>query len=155
AEADDELDGQEVEEALDEAADAVLGLAVLAGAVLDLDFADFPAAGLGKDGDEAVQLAVEGDLVEDGAAVALHAAVVVVEVDAGGGGNEPVEDAGGEDLVPGVMADFFPAADDVEAGVHFGQEVGDLARVVLEVGVEGHDEVAAGGGETGGECRGL
>ena len=33
--------------------------------------------------------------------------------------------------------------------LHFGQEAGDLAGIVLEIGVQGHDQLAAGLGEAG------
>ena len=64
-------------------------------------------------GDEAVQLAVEADLAKHFAAIALHAAVVVVQLAAGQGADHPVEDPAGADLVPGVVPRLLPAADDV------------------------------------------
>ena len=57
----------------------------------------------------------------------------------------------GQDLVPRIVADLLPAADAVEPFVDLGQEAGDLARVVLQVGVERDDQVAAGGVEAGRE----
>src|SRR5207244_3165270 len=96
------------EEPLDEAPDAVLGAAEAARPMVDLDLADTEAAGLGQDGDEAVQLAVEPDLAKDLGAIAFHAAVVVVQVDAGQPADHPVEHPAGQDLVPGVAADSFP-----------------------------------------------
>ena len=59
--------------------DAVLRAAELPRAVVDHQFADAEAPGGGQHGHEAVQLAVEPHFVEDLAAVALHAAVVVVQ----------------------------------------------------------------------------
>ena len=62
AEARQEFNRQQIEEPLDEAADAVLGMAEAARPVLDDDLADLEAAGGGQHRDEAVQLAVEADL---------------------------------------------------------------------------------------------
>src|SRR5262249_12125487 len=111
-EAGQEFDRQEVEEALEEAPGAVLGPPEPPGAVVDSQLADPEAPRGGEHGDEAVQLAVEADLAEDLGAVALHAAVVVVQADAGHGADEEVEDPARPDLVPGVVADALPAADD-------------------------------------------
>ena len=55
----------------------------LRGPMVDLDLADAEAAGRRQHRDEAVQLAVEPDFAEHLGAVALHAAVVVVQLDAG------------------------------------------------------------------------
>ena len=53
------------------------------------------------------------------------------------------------------MPDLLPAADHVEVVLHLGQEPGDLVRIVLEVGVEGHHQLAAGLGEAGAQGRRL
>ena len=82
AEAGQKLDREQIEEAFDEAAHAVLGVAELARPMIDLDLADAEAARRGQHGDEAVQLAVKPHLAEHLGPVALHAAVVVVQVDA-------------------------------------------------------------------------
>ena len=92
---------------------AVLGPAVLPRPVADHDLADAEAAGVRQHRDEPVQLAVDADLIEHGAAIELEAAVVVVQVAAGHRADHPVEDAAGVDLVPGVVAGLLPAADDV------------------------------------------
>ena len=89
AEAGQELDRQQIEKALDEAAHAVLGMAEPARPVVDLDLADAEAARRRQHGDEAVQLAVEPDLAEDLGPVAFHAAVVVVQPDAGQPADQP------------------------------------------------------------------
>src|SRR5207247_981093 len=107
AEAGQELDRQEIEEALDEAAHAVLGIAELARAMVDGDLADLEAARGREDRYEAVQFAVEADFAEDLGPVALHAAVVVVQADAGEPADHAVEDFAGEGLVPGVEAGFL------------------------------------------------
>jgi len=50
---------------------------------------------------------------------------------------------------------FAPAADDVVALFKFGEEVGDLVGIVLEIAVHGEDEVALGVVEAGGKGGGL
>ena len=54
-----EVDRQQVEQPLDEPGDAVLGMAELAGAMVDHDLGDLETPLVGQDGDEPVQLAVE------------------------------------------------------------------------------------------------
>ena len=155
AEAGEEFYGEQIKKTFDEAGDAVFGMAEFAGAVRDFDLADAVAAAGGQDGHEAVQFAVELDFVEDLAAVAFHPAVVVVELYARQVADHAVEDAGGIDFVPGVVPDALPAADDVEIFLHLGEKTGDFVRVVLEVGVERHDDLAARGREARRERGGL
>src|SRR5262249_31116903 len=61
----EELDREQVEEALHEAADAVLGAAEPARAMADLDLRYLEPTGRGEHRNEAVQLAVEADLAEN------------------------------------------------------------------------------------------
>src|SRR5207244_11787119 len=77
-EAGEELDGQEVEQHAERAREAVLGGAERARAVVDLDLRHARAEIGGERRDEAVQLAVEAELLGDrGAHGAQRAAVVV------------------------------------------------------------------------------
>src|SRR5262249_1394295 len=133
----------------------VLRSAKLARPVIDLDFADAIAARRRQDRDEAVQLAVEPDLVENLLAVALHAAVVVVQANAGDHADQAVEDTAGPNLVPGIVTDAFPATDNIQATVQCREESLDFFRIVLEVGVQRQNDVAAGGVEAGGQGRRL
>src|SRR5207248_1127196 len=71
------------------------------------------------------------------------------------GADHRVEKPARPHLVPWIVADFLPPADHVLAVVQGRKEAGNLARVVLEVRVEGHDEFAAGGLEPGGQRRRL
>jgi hypothetical protein len=66
-------------------------------------------------------------------AVALEAAVVIVQADAGQTAGEPIECAGRPDLLPGVVTHLIPAADDIPPRPHLFQEPADLMRVVLQV----------------------
>jgi hypothetical protein len=102
-----------------------------------------------------VELAVKLHLVEHLAAVALHAAVVVVQLDAGERTDEPVEHPARPDLVERVVADFLPPADHVKPLFDARQETGDLPRVVLQVRVERHHEPAARRVKPRAQRRGL
>src|SRR5690606_15480495 len=151
-------DGDEVEEDLDGAAEAVLAGAEAARAVVDDDLADAGPAPAAEGGEEAVHLAVEVEPVEDLAPVGLEGAPEVVDGGPGEAGDEAVGDDGGEAAgEEAVLALAAPAADDVEPGrgVEALDEAGGVAGVVLEVGVHGNDVAAAGAAETRGEGGGL
>src|SRR6476660_9944842 len=70
-EAGEEVDGEQVEEALDDPRRPVLAPAELAWAVVDDYLSHFPAASGGQDWNEAVQVAVDADFPQDLTAVAL------------------------------------------------------------------------------------
>ena len=154
--AEQEADGEQIEEDAEGAGDAVVGLPCCAGGVGDGDLADAGAVPGGEGRDEAVHLAVEGNVLDDLAAVGLEGGAEVVDVDAAEDRHEPVGDARGnaaeEEVVAALLA---PAADDVVALFELGEEVGDLVGVVLQVAVHGEDEVALGVVEAGGEGGGL
>ena len=61
----------------------------------------------------------------------------------------PLKTRLGQTLCQGSCRDLLPAADHVEALGQGRQEARDLVRVVLQVGVEGEDDLAAGGAEAG------
>ncbi len=71
-----------------------------------------------------------------------------------------VEDTAGPDLVPGVVTHAFPAADNIQPFARLDipqhrQKSGDLSRVILQVGVEGENDFAAGGPESRRQGRRL
>jgi len=66
-----------------------------------------------------------------------------------------VGEARGDPPQPGVLAASAHAADHVPAVLQAGEETGDVRRVVLQVGVESDDDVAAGEAAAGGERRRL
>src|SRR6188768_3721353 len=90
-EAGKKINGEQVEKSLHDTRHAVLRAAKLASPVVHDNFADLPAAGRRQDGHEPVQFAIQPHFVEDLAAVALEAAVVIVQADAGEHADEPVE----------------------------------------------------------------
>ena len=148
-EADDELDRHQVEEDAPRPGQAVLGFAPQADDVGDGLFDDLEALPADEGRDEAVQLAVEADALDDFAAVGLEGRAEVVDRDLDQLLHHPVGHPGGELAQDGVvLAVLAPAADDVVALVQLGQELGNLGRVVLEVAVHGNDDLAPGLVET-------
>src|SRR6185437_4907508 len=118
AESGQEFDSQQVEKTFDEAADAVFRAAKTARPVGDGDLAHAKTAGVRQNRHEAVQFAIQPDLAKDLAAVTLHAAIVVVQPDAGQLADHPIKHARRQDLVPRVVANLLPAADYVELPLH-------------------------------------
>ena len=57
--------------------------------------------------------------------------------------------------MPRVVADALPAADHVEVFLHFGQKPRDFVRIILQIGVEGHHQVAPRVRKAGGKGRRL
>src|SRR5262249_5948140 len=154
--------------------DSVLRMTELPRPMIDLNLADAIAACSRQHRNEAVQLAVEPYFLEHFSAIALHAAVVIVQPDAGQPADHQVENSTGPDLVPGIVAHALPAADHVKyTGPAFirtcllvslsrchlvscplqrGQKTRYLGRIVLQVCVEGHDQVTLGRMEAGCQC---
>ena len=102
-----------------------------------------------------MQLAVQTDLVEHLAAVRLEAAVVIVQPHAGDSSDQAVEDSTRERLVPRVMTNRLPPADDVVPLGDRRQKARDLLRMILEIGVERQHDLARCFAETGGQRRRL
>src|SRR5438067_1197924 len=115
AEASQELYGQEVQKAFEEAAHAVLRAPETPGSMMNLNLAHAKAARRGHDRDKAVQLPIQPHLAEDQGPIALHAAVVIVQPHSRQSTHHEVENSARPDLVPGIVAFAFPTADDVES----------------------------------------
>src|ERR1700735_5246096 len=98
-----------------------------------------------------MHLAVERDVLDDFAPIRFEGGSEVVDLDSAEEGHGPVGRAGGnaaeEEVAPTLRP---PSADDVVAFFEFGEEVGDLFGVVLEIAVHGEDECTLGVVETGG-----
>ena len=125
------------------AADAVLALAGRARSMIDDDLRDLAARPRRVDGDEAMHLAIEVHVLDDALAIRLERAAVVVDVDAADARDEPVRNDRGESAREQlVLAVFAPAADDVEALVHLGEQARDVGRIVLQIGIERNDHFA-------------
>ena len=96
-----------------------------------------------------MHLAVEPDVVQHAAAVGLQRAAVVVQVDAGHDGDQAVGDAADQHSARLVLAVLPPARNDVVALGDLVQQFGDVGGIVLQVGVDGDDDIAPGGIDAG------
>ena len=140
-EAPHEPDGEEIEEHLERARDAVLRDAGVAGAVVHFHLADARAGAVGEDGDEAMHLAVEAELVGDLAPVNLQRAPEIADRGLRHPADHRVCDLRGNLAEhDAVFAVLPPAGDEVEAFVELRDHRGDVARVVLHVGVHRDDD---------------
>ena len=145
AELRDEVDGDQVEIATDETAQAELAATVFAFLMVHhlLPYVA-EAVHLGDDGDVTVHLAVHLDVLHHLVAIGLEAAVEVVQLDARHPARGPVEELGRDVFHQlGVVTHLLPARYEVIA-VLFDHlvEFGNLIGAVLEVGIHSDDHVA-------------
>jgi len=151
-----EADCQQIEEHSEGARDAVMTLTVFACRIGDGNLADAGSIPGGEGRDEAVHLAVEGNVLDDFTAVRLKGRAEVVDIDATECRHEQISgarwDAAQEKVVSTLCA---PAADYVVALFQLCQEVGNLLGVVLEVTVHRQDEVSLSVIEACGKGGGL
>ena len=150
-----EQHGQEVQEAAPEAGRSELRSAVPARTMVDGHLGDPEAAPGGERRDEAMELPVEPELLDHLAPVDLEARVEVVEPDAGQEAGDPVEQPGRPGLGPRVLTLLLPARYQVEAVLEAGEELRHLGGIVLEVGVQGDDDVSLRLAEAHGQGGGL
>src|SRR6185295_6111156 len=100
--------------------------------------------------DEAVQLTVERDLVQNFPAIGFKGRAKVVDVHAAQFGHQPVSAAGRQAAKPEVVdAPLAPAADNIVALGNLFQKNGDIGRIMLQVAIHGDDIFAAGVIEAG------
>ncbi len=155
-EARDEHDGHEVQEAAEVAFQSELRPAVEPGAMVDHLLLDLRVAlPLREERDVAVELAVDVDAPDDVRAVRLDATVEVVQRDATGHTGDPVEELRWEALLPRIVALLLPPAHEVGPRFQPGDHLGELGRVVLEIGVERGDVAARAALEPGGQGSAL
>ncbi len=128
---------EQVEEATQETVEAILRSAVLSRTVANDDLANLESSRGREDRDEPVHLAVEMQIAHQIPGHRLHAAIVIVEFDAGQAADESVEHAARQHLVPRIVADLLPAADQIESLAQLRQEIRNLRRIVLQVRVHG------------------
>ncbi len=103
-----------------------------------------------------MHLTVELEVLNDFAPIGFEGASVVVKGHAGDLADELVGQHGGKLAVDEwILAVFAPAADYVDSLVIMLEEQGDVVRVVLEVGIEGDDDIAGRGVEAGAHGGGL
>jgi hypothetical protein len=131
-------------------ADVVLGPPVAARAVRDRDLDDHRSLETQEGGEKPVHPVEHRDAVEELDPIGAERASDVGDRLVGDPIANRVGDPGGEPPQRRVPAGDPHAADDVPAG-ELGEKPRDVRRVVLEVGVEGDHDLAAGGAEAGGE----
>ena len=122
--------------------DPVLGAPEPARTMMRLDLHQRDAHPTCDGRNEPVHLAVQPEVLDDLTAVRLQRAAVVVEPNPGHFGNEPVGEHGGQAPADErVLPILPPPADDVVV-LRQREESGDVRGVVLQIAVQGHDDLA-------------
>ena len=142
-------DREQIEEDAEGTGDAVVALPCRTGRVRDGNLADGGSVPAGQSRDETMHLAVEGDILDDLAAVGLEGCAEVVDVDTGEGGHELVCGAGGDAAHEEVVAALVsPATNDIVALFQFGEEARNFVGIVLQIAVHGEDVSLPARGQT-------
>ena len=102
-----------------------------------------------------MQLAIEGNLVEDLTAVGFEGRPEVVNVDAAQLGHGPVRHAGGMRRIQKLSTRICAATDDVVTGGNLFQKQGDVCGIVLQIAIHRNNVLAARMIETGCESSSL
>src|SRR5690606_22969984 len=102
-----------------------------------------------------MHLAVKAHILKHVAAVGLERAPIVVEPYTRNPRDQPVGDDGRETAMERVPAAHAPAAHHIEALVELLEQAWDVARVVLEIPVDRHDDIPSGVVDAGGERGSL
>ena len=158
AEAVQEPECHKVQISVHKAVQTELGLSVLACLVVNHLLTDLAESGiLGQEGDVAVHLAVNLDVLDNLFAVCLEAAVHVVQVDAGNFACGPVVYLGGYVLAQlSVIAFFLPARYQVISVLtDHADHLGNLLGAVLKVGVHGNHDITLSHVESAEQGGGL
>ncbi len=147
---------EDVEHHAEGAAQPVMRAAAGARTVADGHLGDARAIERRQRRDEAVQLAVEIDVLENFGAVGLEGGAEIAQLHVRRLGHQPIGDARGKlarDRV--IQAVLAPAAGDVVAFLDLFEQRGNVLGSVLEIAVERNDDVALRFVEPGGQRRGL
>ena len=79
----------------------------------------------------------------------------ICEANAADACGHPVEYAGWQRLGERIATVFLPARDQVVPGIECFQEAGDFIRIVLQVGIDGDDDIGRAGADADHQCRRL
>jgi hypothetical protein len=123
--------------------------------MVDRDLRDAKSTVRREDGDEAVELPVEAYPLQNLGAIRLQPAVDVVKPYAGDDCGRPVEHPREESPRERVVPPRFPARYEIEPLVELGEQLRNLRGVVLEIGVDRHDDVTVRFEKAGLERRRL
>ena len=110
--------------------------------MIDRQLGDAESKVMRKHRYEAMSLAVEPDMLEDLGTVCLETAVHVMKLHPGRDTSRAVVDPRHEAAKERILAVALPARDDVVALVELCNQIRNLCRVVLKVGVHRHDDLA-------------
>ena len=120
------------------------------------DLGDAGPAQIGKYRNETVQLPVDGDALDHLPPVGLEGAAVIVDSHPGDPSDKPVGHPGGNfSGKPGVLPVFAPAGYHVVPLLELGQEQGDVGGIILEIRIQGDDDLSPGGLDAAGQSRAL
>src|SRR5918999_2477561 len=117
----DERHRQQVEKPPEVALRAVARASLRAGAVIDRDFSDAKASVVREHRQEAVQLAVDAEALEDAGSIRLQSAVEVVQPETRDAARGDVEELGEDAPQARVPPSRLPAGDEVEPLVELDQ----------------------------------
>ena len=102
-----------------------------------------------------MELAVQANAAQSLRTVGLQSAVDVVQSNPGDHRRRPVEHPRQKAARPRIVSPGLPAGDEIVALVELGEQLRDLGRIVLEIGIDRHDDVSLGLEESGLESGGL
>ena len=147
--------GEQIELQVEQLPQGVLGLVLAAPGVGDVHLGGAAGEAVGQHRDEGAALVALQHGVHHRAAVGTQHAAVVVHIHPGGTAHRIVHQARGEAAEQGVAPVLAHAAHHIATLGDGTQQLGDLLRRILQVGVQGHHHLAPGVGETGHDRRVL
>src|SRR5262249_14580647 len=107
-------------------------------------------------GDEAVQLAIQWNLLDDFATIRFECGTEVVDIDAAELGHQPVSAARRDTAQPEIIyAALAPPTDDVVALGNLFEENRNVGRIVLQIAIHGNNVFAASVIKPGSQRGGL
>src|SRR5579871_6921561 len=107
----------------------------------------------GKSGDEAMEFSIEGNLLQDVAAIGLEGCAEIVNINAAEFCHHPVRDTRGEAPQPEIIdAHLAPSADDVVTSRNLFEEQRNVVGIVLKIAIHGDDVLATRVVESGGKA---
>jgi hypothetical protein len=149
----EELDSDEIEQASPEADDTELGRPEEPRSVVHVDLGYRESLPRGEHRDIAMQFAIEVKVSCDLGGHHLESAVEVAALDTRHDARDRVVDPRRVALDESIVSSRTPTSDQVERAIQGIEESGNLARVVLTIGIHDDHDVALGLGEADAERR--
>ena len=149
-------DREQIEKHPQRAAEAIVGATRRALANADGHLCDPGTVHRGQYRDEAMQIAVQPEMVQQVRAVCLERAAKVAQLDARQLADQPVRDARRQPpRQQAVVAVLAPAVDQVVAFLDLGQQRGNVLGSMLQIAVHRDNHLSRGGLEAGCQGSGL